>query len=61
MSEEVTILHKQARQIRCRRCGHSWFYTGTNQFVCSCPHCKTTITIRYKQHLKNKEDGGDPI
>jgi DNA-directed RNA polymerase subunit RPC12/RpoP len=48
-----TGLQKEPRNMQCQRCGHSWFYTGVNKFICSCPHCKTTLMVNPKG--KNKK------
>jgi len=43
----VKIPEKKGMEIQCR-CGHRWIYTGKNERYCSCPKCRTTITIKKK-------------
>ncbi|HSF50933.1 MAG TPA: hypothetical protein VLA74_09260 [Nitrososphaeraceae archaeon] len=52
MYEIIIIPQKEGKKLNCQRCGHFWIYTGLNQFICSCPHCRTTITIN-KKNKKN--------
>jgi hypothetical protein len=40
------ILQKTARPIQCPRCAHKWYYTGKNEYIDSCPHCRTTVSIK---------------
>jgi tRNA(Ile2) C34 agmatinyltransferase TiaS len=49
MFEIIKIPAKQGLKIECHRCRHDWIYTGQNHFCCSCPRCKTTITITTKR------------
>jgi len=53
MFEIIKIPAKQGLKIECRRCRHDWIYTGQNHFYCSCPKCKTTITINPKRKEKD--------
>lgn len=46
------ILQKMARPMKCRRCAHQWFYTGKNEYVVSCRHCRTTVSIRKYNKLQ---------
>jgi len=32
--------------LRCKRCSHTWQYSGTNPYVATCPHCRTTVSIQ---------------
>ena len=34
-----------SKQLRCRRCGHIWDYKGNNPYICSCPYCRTTVSL----------------
>jgi hypothetical protein len=45
MIEKIIIPEKLAYRVKCRRCGYLWDYKGHNPYLCSCPHCKTTILI----------------
>ncbi len=36
----------QEIEISCQRCGHMWIYKGTNRWVCTCPHCRTSVMVR---------------
>ena len=56
MSEIVIIPEKKGIKKICHRCGHNWIYTGQNLFFCSCPKCKTTITIKNKSRRRNSVD-----
>ena len=29
--------------LKCKRCEHHWEYKGKNQYVVSCPHCRTSV------------------
>jgi hypothetical protein len=40
--------------IGCHRCRHIWNYTGKNEYVASCPSCKTAVMIR-KHRLSSTE------
>lgn len=57
MSEIIIIPEKKGIKQICRRCRHEWVYTGNNPFVCSCPYCRTTVTISRKN--RNKVDSLD--
>lgn len=45
---------KNVIPIACHRCGHIWSYTGNNEYIASCPHCKTTLMIQ-KHRLSSTE------
>lgn len=53
---DIIVIEKKGKKLNCQRCGHLWIYTGNNKFICSCPHCKTTITIKKKTllHVENE-------
>ena len=38
--------------LSCPRCGWLWKYTGTNNYVTSCSKCKTSVSIRKNQVIK---------
>lgn len=48
---EVISKQKKGKVLKCHRCGHFWPYKGNNPFVCSCPHCKTTVSVNKKNTL----------
>ena len=43
----VKIPEKKGMEIQCA-CGHRWIYAGKSERYCSCPKCRTTITIKKK-------------
>ena len=45
-SPKIIIPEKEAVRIRCQRCQYEWPYSGKNNFVARCPHCRTTVTIK---------------
>ncbi|MDX1373351.1 MAG: hypothetical protein R3321_12830 [Nitrososphaeraceae archaeon] len=59
----VTIPEKKGIEIQCE-CGHRWIYTGKSERYCSCPKCRTTITIDRKNKNSSShvdvEVGGSP-
>ncbi|HSF51979.1 MAG TPA: hypothetical protein VLA74_14570 [Nitrososphaeraceae archaeon] len=61
MFEIITIPEKQGLKMNCHRCGHDWIYTGQNLFFCSCPKCKTTITIMSKRKKSREDDTNENI
>ncbi len=50
-SEIVIIPEKKGIKKICHRCGHTWIYTGQSKFFCSCPKCRTSITINKKRKI----------
>jgi hypothetical protein len=42
--------------IQCGRCDHTWNYRGKNEYVTSCPHCRTTVMIQKHRVPQNKQD-----
>src|SRR5215203_3257153 len=36
------------KQVVCQRCNHEWMYKGTNPYICTCPFCRTTVTLNKK-------------
>lgn len=48
MIEQILSSEKNGLEIKCKRCGHTWKYKGKNQYVCCCPHCRTSIMIHKK-------------
>ena len=51
--------NKQEIFLNCKRCCHEWTYRGSNKWIASCPHCKTSIYL-VKQFLEvnNVRDKG---
>jgi hypothetical protein len=41
---------KKGITLLCQRCEHRWIYNGTNPYICSCPHCRTTVTVNKKHY-----------
>lgn len=39
-------------KLKCQRCGHIWDYKGKSEYYCSCPICKTSISIRKQKKEK---------
>ena len=35
----------------CQRCKHEWTYKGMNPYICTCPYCRTTVTVNRKRNL----------
>ena len=48
----VVIPERKAIPLHCQRCNHFWNYCGLNTFVVSCPHCKTSVSVK----KANKEE-----
>jgi hypothetical protein len=40
----------------CQRCSHEWVYKGSNPYVCTCPFCRTTVTLNKKSSLVEEGD-----
>ena len=40
----------------CQRCSYNWSYRGKNQYVTSCPKCKTSVMINNNNKVKEKEN-----
>ena len=32
-------------ELKCKRCGRKWEYTGDKEYYASCPDCKTSVKI----------------
>ena len=47
-------IEKKALLIECHRCGKKWPYTGKNEYTCSCPSCRTTVTIFHRKKSKGQ-------
>jgi DNA-directed RNA polymerase subunit RPC12/RpoP len=41
----VIVIKKEAKKMKCQRCGHDWLYTGRNPRYASCPRCRTTVIV----------------
>ena len=35
-------------ELSCKHCGHNWKYKGSNKWVCTCPHCRTSVMVKNK-------------
>ena len=33
-------------QVRCKRCNHTWNYSGTNKWVVTCPRCRRILNLK---------------
>lgn len=42
----IITIEKKAILLQCHRCKHSWPYTGLNNYIASCPHCGTKVSIK---------------
>lgn len=40
------IICQKAIPLKCQRCSHIWNYKGKNEYVATCPHCRTFVTIK---------------
>ena len=40
------IIIEKVTPLRCQRCDHIWNYKGKNEYVATCPHCRTFVTIK---------------
>ena len=47
-----TIKLKKPIKLTCQRCKYSWDYFGNNEYMATCPHCFTKVSIN-KQKKKN--------
>jgi hypothetical protein len=62
MSRKAQGTSRPGVDIECHRCGYAWRYRGTNQFVASCPRCKTSVTIaRYLRAVENARLAGEEL
>lgn len=43
MTKNVKIIMLKCPRVTCR---HKWDYTGKNNWVASCPRCKTTVSVK---------------
>ena len=50
------ILAIKATFLKCQRCGHEWAYKGKNEYVATCPHCRTYVTIKKHSILPTGKD-----
>jgi hypothetical protein len=40
------MIEVKATLLKCQRCGYNWAYKGKNDYVATCPHCRTYVTIK---------------
>lgn len=40
---------KKVILLKCHRCKHEWGYSGKNEFIVTCPHCNTKVTMKKQQ------------
>ena len=50
------IIKLNAKILKCQRCGHKWAYKGKNEYVATCPHCRTYVTIKKHSILPIHQD-----
>ena len=41
--------------LACQRCGHEWDYTGGSEHYCTCPNCKTSVSVRGSERAEPSE------
>jgi len=39
------VITKTARPLTCQRCSHRWNYTGKNDYIATCAHCGTKVSL----------------
>lgn len=42
-------------ELTCQRCGHDWEYTGQSEHYCTCPNCKTSVSVRGSERAEPSE------
>ena len=52
------LITKSAIPLKCQRCSKVWNYTGKNEWVATCPHCRTFVRIK-KQRVDVNADTKD--
>ena len=40
------IIQLKVIPLKCQRCNHQWDYKGKNEYIATCPHCRTYVTIK---------------
>jgi hypothetical protein len=47
-----TLQERYVIPMACSRCSHAWNYTGKNQYVATCPLCRTKLSIKKNNRIK---------
>lgn len=42
-------------ELTCQRCGHGWEYSGQSEHYCTCPNCKTSVSVRGSERAEPSE------
>jgi late competence protein required for DNA uptake (superfamily II DNA/RNA helicase) len=50
-------VENDGRKLKCQRCEHEWTYKGSNPYICTCPYCRTTVTVNKKKIFLEKTAG----
>ena len=45
------MIEQNVIPLKCQRCRHNWYYKGKNEYVATCPHCRTYVTIKKSRIL----------
>ena len=48
---------ENGRKLKCQRCEHEWTYKGSNPYICTCPYCRTAVTVNKKKIFLEKTSG----
>lgn len=51
---QETVENDDGRKLKCQRCEHEWTYKGSNPYICTCPYCRTTVTVNKKKIFLEK-------
>ena len=58
----LVVIKKKVRPLRCHRCSYYWYYTGKNEYVVTCPHCRTKVSLsRKRSKIANSSEKGSGI
>lgn len=45
-------------ELTCQRCGHDWEYSGQSEHYCTCPNCKTSVSVRGSERAEPEAERG---
>jgi len=48
------VIRKTYKEIRCQRCKHVWLYGGKSEYFCSCPKCRSSVSLHPKRKKESK-------
>jgi hypothetical protein len=51
---------KKVTPMKCHRCGHLWNYGGKNEWIATCPHCHTMLSIK-KHKIPQPVQNSSPV